>query len=317
MSEFRSVIVALGPLSSQFVEKLAYVIEGGPQGHGLIAVGIYDNSAAGPEIRERISQRFKSSRVDDISVTPSTNDIAANPAFSDILELQRRVQSLLPSFLLLVVDAKFVEHSLAIFRDLRVVAPQISMTALCFSQEDQRDANDHRDRTAFALLDKYTNGEALANGAPILEGVFVVKTNSPLEIAVGDHDVQTDLLAKSLAGVWSAPLYHNFNPTFGQQIEGLRRAGKAFIGLGVKTFGPLNGGAYGLLQALALSTPAPHDKIHLGRAGGPEYRERDDRTIDEPSRGDDHDQTIRPANHAYDTHHRQYHRTILADRLQI
>lgn len=236
MPDNRAMIVGIGQSSSQFTEKFVTELVKGPEGHGLVAVGIYDNSPAGPKVRRTIKRRTKRLHVDDISVKLSATLKAAKPDLKDLVTLKRSMARLAPNTLLIIIDTVFMkdeEVATLFFNDFKAEAVQTVMTAICIADDDQEGI----DQEAYTRLDTLTQPDIANNRPPILEAAYVVRNHSPLARAVGGPDVQYKLLAKSLAGIWSAPLHRRFNPPFEKQAQQLRQPERKFIGLAVKTQG--------------------------------------------------------------------------------
>ena len=236
MPDNRAMIIGIGPSSSQFTEKFVTELVRGPRGHGLVAVGIYYNSVAGPKVRRAIKRRTRRLKVDDISVKLSATLKADRPDLKDLVTLKRGMARLSPNSLLMIIDTAFMrdeEYAKLFFNDFKAESVQTVMTAICFADDDQEGI----DQEAYARLDTLTQPDVANNKPPILEAAYVVRNHSPLAREVGGPDVQYKLLAKSLAGVWSAPLYRRFNPPFEQQARQLRQPVRKFIGMAVKTQG--------------------------------------------------------------------------------
>jgi hypothetical protein len=232
------MIVGIGPSSSQFTEKFVTELVGcrKPKGHGLAAVGIYDNTDAGPKVRRTIKWRTRRLKVDDISVKRPPTLQSGKPDLKDLVTLKRAMVKRAPTSLLLIIDTEFMqdeEVARLFFNDFKAEVIQTVMTAVCFANDDL-EGNDER---AYQLLDRLTQPDVANNKPPILEAAYVVRNHSPLAGEVGGPDVQYQLLAKSLAGVWTAPLYRRFNPPFEQQARQIRESKRKFIGMAVKTQG--------------------------------------------------------------------------------
>jgi hypothetical protein len=225
--------MGVGHQSSQFTEKLIDAIGNGPRSRELIAVAIYDRTA-GPEIRRRWHRKIRRLRVLDISVPPTSDPQVRDRVLSDLSTLRERATKFKPETILLVVDAEILNNReyAAVFHHLRVPLVQGKISALCFTNDPMRDAS------ALDLLQAYTGDDALETGKPIFEAAFVVRsTRSPLSDAVGGQDPQNSLLATSMAGLWGAHLYHNYNPTFSEQVKLVRLTGLHFIGLAIGSTG--------------------------------------------------------------------------------
>lgn len=229
-----SVILGIGSKSSQFTDKLVNEIASGPQNHGIIAAGVY-TGPHGEKLRSGIHKSIGRMRAMDISVTPTINPNVADRVLDDLVELQRKVARLEPESVLLIVDATFMNKReyAEVFHLLRVTLQQRGkMSALCFIDDPENDAN------ALATLKSYTVSSPTAHNNPILDAVFVARViGSPLSNAVGGANPQMELLAKSMAQIWQAHLYYNFNPTFDDQVQLMRQAGHNFIGLAVGSVG--------------------------------------------------------------------------------
>lgn len=230
----RTVIVGIGNLSTQFTEKLVEALVDGPKGHGIVAVGVYDNGSgvAGTKVRKNIHRRTRKLHVDDISVTPREDVQDGDPKHDDLVTLREHIQDYRPDTLLLIVDSEFMrqENYVEVFRVLKVRAVQLSITVICFT-EDTID-----DQSAYALLERRTGRDPLID-APIFEAAFIVRSDAPMVASFGGLDVQNEVIAKSLAGIWTAPLHRNFNPEFATQVGTVRQREKTFIGLAAKSQG--------------------------------------------------------------------------------
>lgn len=234
----RSVIIGVGAQSSQFAKKLVSEIVGGRKQHGLVAVGIYDKDAvAGSKVRRDIHRQTRRMHIKDISVDPSPADQSRDPIATDLVELRERVLQLAPQLVLLIIDADlFARPNYAeVFELMRIRRGQLKLAVLLFTNGRAQDDN------AYDLLRQYGQDSPLANDRPIVEGSFVVKNASPLASTIGGQSKQSDLLATSLAGIWSAPLYGNYNPSFSDQLDLMRdpdrHPDRHFIGLAISTQG--------------------------------------------------------------------------------
>ena len=256
-----TVILGIGKESTLFIEALiTEIVNTRERNHNIIAVGIYDDSAnsAGPKVQRSIRRRTKKKLHADYLVRTAKNEVEfSDPTLDDLVDLRKEALDYRPTSLLLFIDAEFLRKPdyVEVFRQLRVKAIQISMTAICFTHDT---ANDQE---AYAALEKLTRPDTLNNGAPILEAAFMVRTNSPLAGSVAGWDTQYQLLARSLAGIWIArhirPSNPNYNPDFNTQVSQVRQIGKPFIGMAVKTRGLSMKDPKEQAQAAAQPQPQP------------------------------------------------------------
>lgn len=230
-----SVIIGVGSKSSQFTDKLAKeIMLSGLKPPGLIAIGVY-TEAHGDPTRKRIHRKADRLHIWDISVLPGSNPEGVNKELDDLVALQRQVVKFEPEAVLLVIDAKYVNtpRFAGVFHMLRSTLPQNSkMSALCLIDDPVGE------RTAVETLQEFTVESPTTHNNPILDAVFIARTfDSPLASAVGGVSPQMDLLAKSMAQIWQANRYTNFNPTFNDQVKLVRQSGFAFIGLAIGSVG--------------------------------------------------------------------------------
>jgi hypothetical protein len=233
----RTIIVGLGGLSTQFTEKFvkALVNNRKPE-HGIVAVGVYDNGngVAGPKVRKSIKRQRRRLKADDISITPDPNRKfqVSDAKLDDLVTMREHIQEYRPDTLFLITDAEFLRSAeyVDVWRVLKVASVDLEITVICFSSEISEDER------AYELLEMNTRQDSMIK-APMFEGAFVIRSDSPLDAAFGGTDTQMDLLAKSLAGIYTAPLHRNYNPNFADQVKRLRQGGKAFVSLAVKSQG--------------------------------------------------------------------------------
>jgi hypothetical protein len=230
-----SVIIGVGSKSSQFTDKLAKeIMMSGLKPPGLIAIGVY-TEAHGDPTRKRIHRKADRLHIWDISVLPGSNPEGVNKELDDLVALQRKVVKFEPESVLLVIDAKYMNtpRFAGIFHMLRSTLPQNSkMSALCLIDDPVGE------RSAVETLQQFTAESPTTHNNPILDAVFIARTfDSPLASAVGGVSPQMDLLAKSMAQIWQANRYTNFNPTFNDQVKLMRQSGFTFIGLAIGSVG--------------------------------------------------------------------------------
>jgi hypothetical protein len=232
-----SIIIGVGPNSSQFTDKFLGEIASGPKNNGIIAVGVYTGSQGG-KLRGAIQKKAKQLRAMDISINPSISQDATDNMLNDLVELQLKVVRLEPESILLIIDAAVMSNPdyAEVFHLLRATLQQPGkMSALCF-MDDPKDPGEGKG--ALENLKAFTAVSPTTNNYPILDAVFIARTfDSPLANAVGGTNPQMDFLAKSMAQIWQANLYANFNPTFDTQVNLARQAGHPFIGMAVGSIG--------------------------------------------------------------------------------
>lgn len=230
---FGSVIMGVGPNSSQFTDKLIRAIARGPKQNGIMAIGVY-SGAQGGKVRSAIAKHAKTLRVEDISIVPTIGKEATDHVLQDLVELQLKVVRLEPESILLIVDASFISKPeyAEVFHLLRATLQQPGkMSAVCLL-DDPSDPKEGR--AALEQLMTFTMVSPTTFNYPILDAVFVVQnTGSPLSVAVGGTNPQMDFLARSLAQIWLANLYVTFNPTFDTQVKVARQSGHTFIGMAI------------------------------------------------------------------------------------
>ncbi len=233
-----SIILGVGKLSSQLTEKVVRELVDGPPGHGLVAIGVYDREA-GARVRQKIHRltRNRKLHVEDLSVKPKPIVQFPNAELDDLVDLSRHVLDFASESLLLIIDASMLQKPdyAEVFRHLRVSSVQpLFITVICVADSTQRGGN----RAAYEALEQYTRPDAANSNQPIFEAAFIVRTDSPLHQSVGGQETQFRLLAKSLAGICTAPNHRMYNPGLELQVETIRQPStKPFIGMAVKTQG--------------------------------------------------------------------------------
>lgn len=233
-----SIIVGVGKLSSQLTEKVVRELVGGPPGHGLRAIGVYDREA-GARVRHKIHRltRNRKLHVDDISVTPKPNVRFPDAELDDLVDLKQRIFDYAPESLLLIIDASMLQKPdyAEVFRTLRISSVQdLFITVVCIADSMQPGGN----TTAYDVLEAYTQPDRVNNNKPIIEAALIVRTDSPLHQSVGSQDIQFKLVARSLAGICTAPNHRTYNPGLELQAETIRQLpARPFIGMALKTQG--------------------------------------------------------------------------------